>query len=43
MAQYINVLFQENEKAKLWIGSLTLESQAQVLRQHHVGQHVLAE
>ena len=45
MAQYINVLIQESEKARLWIGSLTRESQAQeeVLRQHHVGQQVLAE
>ena len=44
MAQYINVLIQENEKVKLWIGSLTRESQAQeVLRQHQLGQQVLAE
>ena len=44
MAQYINALVQENEK-NLWIGSLVRESEAktQVLRQHHLGQQVLAE
>ena len=44
MAQYINVLIQESEKAKLRIGCLMKESQAQeeVHRQHHMRQHVLA-
>ena len=44
-AQYLNVLAQENEKTKAWVGSLMRESQAQeeVLRQHEMGQHVLAE
>ena len=45
MAQYVNALITENEKKTLWIGNLMRESQAQteVLRQHHVGQHALAE
>ena len=45
LAQYVNALFQENEKAKMWVGSLMRDSQAQseVLRQHHLGQQVLAE
>ena len=45
MAQYINALVEENEKTKLWVGSLMRESQAQedVLRQHEMGQQVLAE
>ena len=45
MAQYINALVDESEKTRAWIGSLTRESQAQeaVLRQHEMGQQVLAE
>ena len=45
VAQYINVLVQENEKTKAWVGSLMTESQAQeeVLRQHEMKQQVLAE
>ena len=45
MAQYINALVEENEKTKAWVGSLMRESQAQedVLRQHEMGQQVLAE
>ena len=45
MAQYLNVLIQENEKTKAWVGSLMRETQAQeqVLRQHEMRQHVLAE
>ena len=45
MAQYINALAVENEKTKAWVGSLMRESQAQedVLRQHEMGQQVLAE
>ena len=45
MAQYVNALIEENEKKTAWIGNLMRESQAQaeVLRQHHKGQHVLAE
>ena len=45
MEQYINALVQENEQKNLWIGSLVRESEAQtqVLRQHHLGQQVLAE
>ena len=45
MAQYINALVEESEKTKLWVGSLMRESQEQeaVLRQHEVGQQVLAE
>ena len=45
MAQYINALVQENEQKSLWIGSLVREAEAQtqVLRQHHLGQQVLAE
>ena len=45
MAQYINALVEESEKTKLWVGSLMRESQAQedVLRQHEIGQQVLAE
>ena len=44
-AQYLNVLAQENEKTKAWVGSLMRETQAQeqVLRQHEMGQQVLAE
>ena len=43
--KYINTLIEENEKAKLWIGNLMKESQAQeeVLRQHNMGQPVLAK
>ena len=29
MAQYINVLAQENQKTKAWVGSLMTESKAQ--------------
>ena len=45
LAQYVNALFQENENAKAWVGSLMRDSQAQseALRQHHLGQQVLAE
>ena len=45
MAQYINALVVETEKSKTWVGSLTRESQAQedVLRQHEMGQQVLAQ
>ena len=45
MAQYINALAHDNENKNLWITSLMKESQAQaeVLRQHHLGQQVLAE
>ena len=45
MAQYINALIEDAEKKRLWIGNLMKESQAQeeVLRQHHMGQQVLAE
>ena len=45
MAQYINAHIKENEQANLRIGSLTRDSQTQtqVLRQHHLGQQVLAE
>ena len=44
MAQYINALVQDNEQKSMLIGSLMRECQAQteVLRQHHLGQHVLA-
>ena len=45
MAHYINALALDNENKKQWIGVLMKESQAQaeVLRQHHLGQQVLAE
>ena len=45
MAQYVNVLLQDNQNQTMWIASLINEAQAQseVLREHHVGQHVLAE
>lgn len=45
MAQYINALVKENEQKSLYIGSLIKEYQAQaeVLRQHHLGQQVIAE
>ena len=45
MAQYVNALALDNENKKQWITSLMKESQAQaeVLRQHHLGQQVLAE
>mgnify|MGYP004662545421 CR=1 FL=1 len=45
MAQYINALIEENEKKREWITSLMKETQAQqeVLRQHELGQQVLAE
>ena len=45
MAQYINALVQDNEQKSLLIGSLMKECQAQteVLRQHHLGQQVIAE
>ena len=45
MAQYINALIEDAEKKRLWIGNLMKESQAQeeVLKQHHMGQQVLAE
>ena len=45
MTQFINALIEENEKAKMWIAGLMKESQAQeeVLRQHHLGQQVIAE
>ena len=44
MAQYVNALITENEKQTVWIRDMMKESQAQteVLRQHHVGQQVLA-
>ena len=45
MAQYVNVLLQDNQSQSLCIASLMKEAlaQAEVLREHHVGQHVLAE
>ena len=45
MAQYVNALIKENEQKNMRIESLARECQAQaeVLRQHHVGQHVIAE
>ena len=45
MAQHINALIRENKDKTLLIASLMNETQAQsqVLRQHHVGQHVLAD
>ena len=45
MAQYVNALALDNENKKQWFTSLMKESQAQaeVLRQHHLGQQVLAE
>ena len=45
MAQYVNRLIEENEKKTLWIANQMKESQAQreVLRQHEMGQQVLAE
>ena len=44
MAQYINALIEENAKGRLWLTGLMQESQAQteVLRQHQLGQQVLA-
>ena len=44
MSQYINGLALDNENKKQWIGILMKETQAQaeVLRQHHLGQQVLA-
>ena len=45
IAQYVNALVEESEKTRAWVGSLIRESQAQeeVLRQHEIGQQVLAE
>ena len=45
MAQYINALALDNEKNRQWITTLMRETnaQSQVLQQHHLGQHVLAE
>ena len=45
MGQYINALVQDTEKKRLWIEGLMKEAQAQaqVLRQHEMGQHVIAE
>ena len=45
MAQYIDALIEDAEKKRLWIGNLMKESQTreEVLRQHHMGQQVLAE
>ena len=44
IVQCINALIEDAEKKRLWIGNLMKESQAQeVLRQHHMGQQVLAE
>ena len=45
MAQYISALIKESEQKSLWIGSLTTKFQAQteVLRQHQLGQQVIAE
>ena len=45
IAQNINVLLQDNQSQSLCIASLMKEAlaQAEVLREHHVGQHVLAE
>ena len=45
MAQRINALIQDSQNKNMWIGSLMRENQeqSQVLRQHHVGQQVLAE
>ena len=44
MAQYINALAQDAEKSRAWIGATMKESQsqAQVLRQHEMGQHAIA-
>ena len=43
MAQYVNALIQDNEK-RMWVESLMRESQAQaeVLRQHQMGQQAIA-
>ena len=45
MAQYINAMALDNENKRQWITILMKETQAQaeVLRQHHLGQQVLAE
>ena len=45
MAQYINAMALDNENKRQWITILMKETQAQaeVLRQHHLGQRVLAE
>ena len=45
MAQRINALIQDSRNQNTWIGSLMRENQeqSQVLRQHHLGQQVLAE
>ena len=45
IAQHVNVLIQDNQSQTLWIETLINEEQMQseILRQHHVGQHVLAE
>ena len=45
MAQCINALAIVSEKNRSWIGAMMNESQAQaqVLRQHHLGQQVIAE
>ena len=45
IAQYVNALVEESEKTRALVGSLIRESQAQeeVLRQHEIGQQVLAE
>ena len=45
MAQYINAMALDNENKRQWITILMKETQAQaeVLRQHHLGQQVIAE
>ena len=45
MAQYVNVLLQDNQNQSLCIASLMKEAlaQAEVLGEHHVGQHILAD
>ena len=45
MAQYVNVLIQDSQNQTMWITTLFKEAQtqSQVLREHHDGQHVLAE
>ena len=45
MAQFINALIEDNQKERLWIENLVKESQAhtEVLRQHQMGQQVIAE
>ena len=45
MVQRINALIQDSQNKNMWIGSLIREKQeqSQVLRQHHLGQQIIAE